>query len=167
MKHKLFLLIAAGVVVTSCNNEPKTTTADGTVTADTKATTDTATTEKTTTANETSECYVNTKSKDSALLHLTINNNTVTGNMSYAIAGKDKNKGTLQGELRGDTIFADYTFSSEGKQSVRQVAYLKKDNSLLEGYGDAEEQGDKMVFKNTSALNFGKGVVLQKVNCPE
>jgi len=87
--------------------------------------------------------------------------------MNYCIAGKDKNTGTLQGQVRGDTIFADYTFWSEGKQSVRQVAYLKKDNSLLEGYGDAQEQGGKMVFKNTGALNFGKGVVLQKVNCPE
>lgn len=165
MKQKLFLLIAAGVFMTACNNEPKTTATDAQVTT-TNTSADTATMGNATTTNETSECYANTKSKDTVLLHLTINNNTVIGDMNYGIAGKDKNKGTLQGQLRGDTIFADYTFWSEGKQSVRQVAYLKKDNNLLEGYGDAEEQGDKMVFKNTNALNFGKGVVLQKVNCP-
>lgn len=161
MKQKLFLLMSVGVFFGACNNNPKTTTIDTNVTTDTTATGKTATT------NETSECYANTKSKDSVLLHLTINNNTVTGNMNYKIAGKDKNKGTLQGEMRGDTLFADYTFSSEGTQSVRQVAYLKKDNSLLEGYGDVEEKENKMVFKNTGKLNFGKGVVLQKINCSE
>lgn len=107
------------------------------------------------------------KSKDSVTLHLAITNDSIKGVMDYQLTGKDKNKGTLQGELRGDTIFADYTFMSEGKESVRQVAYLKKDNQLLEGYGDVEEKGGKMVFKNTGALNFGKGVVLQKVDCQE
>ncbi len=164
MTSKLFIIIAS-VVFISCNNNEGKTTAENKTTTDNKVANDSIASEKTNSANEVSECYVNTKSKDSMLLHLTVKNNIVTGNMNYQIAGKDKNKGTLQGEMRGDTLFADYTFMSEGTQSVRQVAYLKKDNSLLEGYGDVEEKGNKMVFKNTGKLNFGKGVVLQKIDC--
>lgn len=154
----MFLLTAAAFFLTSCNSNQEKTSGDEKVGADSTIT-------KADTNNGTSECYINTKNKDSMLLHLTIKNNSVTGDMNYHVSGKDKNKGTLQGEIRGDTIFADYTFMSEGKESVRQVAYLKKDNSLLEGYGDAEEKGGKMVFKNTGSLYFGKGVVLQKTDC--
>ena len=160
MKQKVFIVIAF-VVLLSCNDNPERTTIDS------KVTTDSVATEKINASNETSECYINTKNKDSMVLTLTIKNNLVTGNMNYQVMGKDKNKGTLQGKMRGDTLFADYTFWSEGKQSVRQVAYLKKDSSLLEGYGDVEEKGNKMVFKNTSVLNFGKGVVLQKTACQQ
>jgi hypothetical protein len=160
MKQKVFIVIAF-VVLLSCNGNP-----EKTITYN-KVTTDSVATEKINTCTETSECYINKKNKDSMGLTLTIKNNLVTGNMNYQIMGKDKNKGTLQGEMRGDTLFADYTFWSEGIQSVRQVAYLKKDSSLLEGYGDVEEKGNKIVFKNTSVLNFGKGVVLQKTACQQ
>ncbi len=158
MKQKISIVIAF-VVLISCNGNPEKTITDN------KVTTESVATEKIKNSNETSECYINTKNKDSMVLTLTIKNNLVTGNMNYQIAGKDKNKGTLQGEMRGDTLFADYTFWSEGIQSVRQVAYIKKGNSLLEGYGDVEEKGNRMVFKNTGALNFGKGIVLQKTVC--
>lgn len=160
MKQKVILLIFPSIFFIACNNNNKEKAA-----VDEKNTTDSTTTAKAATNNETSECYINTKNKDSMLVNLTIKNNILTGDMNYQIAGKDKNKGTLQGEIRGDTIFADYTFMSEGKESVRQVAYLKKDNKLLEGYGDVEDKGGKMVFKNTGSLQFGKGVVLQKINC--
>ncbi len=160
-QQRIFLMLAIGILI-SCNNTSEKST-DNTVQTDSNATGTNAT--ENTNVSETPECYINTKSKDSMLLHLTVKNNIVTGNMNYQIAGKDKNQGTLQGEMRGDTLFADYTFSSEGTQSVRQVAYLKKDNSLLEGYGDVEERGNKMVFKNTGKLTFGKGVILQKTDC--
>lgn len=129
MKQKTILLIFGFISFIACNNINEETRGNE------KVATDSATIEKTATNKEASECYINTKNKDSILLRITIKNNTVTGEMNYQIAGKDKNKGTLQGEMRGDTIFADYTFSSEGKESLRQVAYLKKDNQLLEGYG--------------------------------
>lgn len=158
MTQKIVLLMTI-VFSAACNNDPKKT-ATGTEVAN-----DRAVTGSVATAGETLECYVNTSSKDSVMLHLTFTRNTVSGSMHYHILGKDKNQGTLQGVLKGDTIFADYAFSSEGKESVRQVAYLKKDNSLLEGYGNVEEKGGRMVFTNTGALNFGKGVVLQKTDC--
>ncbi len=67
--------------------------------------------------------------------------------------------------MKGDTLLADYTFMSEGKQSVRQVVFLIKDTAAIEGYGDVEERNNKMVFKNISQIPFEKGQRLHKVPC--
>ncbi len=91
----------------------------------------------------------------------------VTGNLSYNFYEKDDNTGTLRGEMRGDTLLADYTFQSEGTESVRQVAFLKKGDGFVEGYGDAEDRAGKMVFKNTAALDFGSGTAFTKVPCAD
>jgi hypothetical protein len=66
------------------------------------------------------ECYSGSIKKDTILMNLTIKGNEVTnGKLSYKFYEKDKNQGTLVGELKGDTLFADYTFMSEGVSSVR------------------------------------------------
>lgn len=109
-------------------------------------------------------CYLDTSNKDSIFLHINILNNIVTGDLKYKIYGKDANAGTIEGEMKNDTLIADYRFMSEGKQSVRQVAFLKKDNSFVEGFGAVEEKNDKTIFKNTSSLKF-TGFVLKEVDC--
>ncbi len=77
---------------------------------------------------------------------------------------KDKNTGTIQGELKGDTLIADYSFVSEGVSSVREVVFLKKGSELVEGYGDADQVDNKLVFKNRSTLNFS-GITLKPTAC--
>ena len=78
---------------------------------------------------------------------------------------KDKNNGIFEGELHGDTLIAEYTFTSEGKESIRQVAFLKKGNQLFEGFGDMEDKNGKMMFKNISTLKFGESMVFNKTDC--
>ena len=39
---------------------------------------------------------------------------------------KDKSTGTLEGELKGDTMYEDEALSSEEIWSVREVVFLKK-----------------------------------------
>jgi hypothetical protein len=85
----------------------------------------------------------------------------------YNLFGKDSNTGTIQGQIKGDTIFAEYTFLSEGRESVREIALLRKGNTLVEGYGEVKPVGNKMVFTSTSTLNFGNGVKLSKTNCQQ
>lgn len=111
-------------------------------------------------------CFAYQTSNDLVSLKLTTITPAVSGDLEYAFMGKDKNAGTIRGEMRGDTLLADYTFQSEGKTSVRQVAFLLRRDGFVEGYGDAEQQGDKMVFKNRDALNFGGTMVLKKLPCP-
>jgi hypothetical protein len=65
----------------------------------------------------------------------------------------------------GDTLIADYTFASEGTVSVREVAFLKKDHVLIEGFGDIEEKAGKSIFKNIATLRFDDKLALRETEC--
>ncbi len=110
-------------------------------------------------------CYVYTSAKDTVNLHLQISGNIVTGDLSYNYFAKDKNTGTIQGNMKGDTLYAEYKFMSEGTASIREVVFLKKENDFVEGYGDAEEKNGRMIFKNKSGLNFNNNLILKNVAC--
>jgi hypothetical protein len=116
---------------------------------------------------ESSTCYAAILGRDSLLLRVERMSDDVTGDLSYNFYEKDDNSGTFQGRMHGDTLLADYTFQSEGTESVRQVAFLKTADGFREGYGDIEDQGGKMVFKNTASLDFSSGTVFKKVPCTE
>lgn len=112
------------------------------------------------------ECYLGILKKDTVSMSLSIKGNQLSsGKLNYKFFEKDKNEGSLIGEMKGDTLFADYTFMSEGVSSVRQVAFLKKGNTYLEGYGDIEENSGKTIFKNTKQIKFDGKIVLSKVDC--
>ncbi|WP_157960809.1 hypothetical protein [Nubsella zeaxanthinifaciens] len=111
------------------------------------------------------DCYSYIKGKDTAMLTLLTTGKVSTGELEYKWFEKDKNIGTIEGEMHGDTLLASYTFNSEGQQSVRQVAFLKKGDQLLEGTGDVADMNGKVQFKDLSKLSFGKSVVFQKVAC--
>ena len=157
---KYFLLIWSAIVM-ACNNDSKTSTLkDSTSTAPSAILqTDTAA------AIVTPSCYTLQTSNNLVLLKLESVQPTVSGELTYAIMGKDKNEGTIRGTMRGDTLFADYNFMSEGKQSVRQVAFLRRGKTFVEGYGDSEQKGDSMIFSNTDTLNFNGTMVLNEVPC--
>lgn len=76
---------------------------------------------------QTYACYAYMGKKDTAFMHINIADSIVTGNLKYAIFEKDSNDGTLQGKLKNDTLLANYTFVSEGVESVREVVFLKKE----------------------------------------
>jgi len=127
--------------------------------------TKTANPEKIISAFETYDCYSYTTKKDTAFLHINTVNNIVTGDLEYHIFEKDSNKGTLKGEIIGDTLLADYTFLSEGTKSVRQIALLRRGNDFVEGFGESEEKDGKMIFTNRAKLNFKKGLLFKETNC--
>jgi hypothetical protein len=113
----------------------------------------------------TPSCYANQTSNNLVMLRLHSVRPTVSGHLTYAIMGKDKNDGTISGSMRGDTLLADYTFMSEGKRSVRQVAFLRRGNAFIEGYGDTEQKGDRIIFSNADTLNFNGTMVLEELPC--
>lgn len=111
-------------------------------------------------------CYSAISNTDTSLLEITINaNNNVTGNLQYKLSGKDKNTGTIKGLLKNDTLIADYIFMSEGKESKRQVVFLKTGTMLTEGYGSIEEVNGAMQFKKEAPLDFSKGTKFVLVDC--
>ncbi|MCW2119732.1 hypothetical protein [Flavobacterium sp. 7A] len=115
------------------------------------------------------ECYQAIIEKDTINLTVDINSiNEFTGELDYSYAQKDKNFGTILGNVKGDTIFADYTFQSEGKTSIREVAFLKKDsNTLVEGFGNTVEMNGKVAFKDKNKIKFDGNVVYNKIDCME
>lgn len=154
MKY-LSLFTIAIVLLTSCNNDEEQKPTDNGNDKSAKPAQPIVTT----------TCYLGVNNRDTVLLSLTIADKAVSGNLQYNFFEKDKNKGTFAGEMHGDTLLADYTFAAEGMQSIRQVIYLKKGNSLVEGYGEMEEKGNKMIFKNTGTIDFSKGIELKPTDC--
>lgn len=111
------------------------------------------------------DCYEFVKGKDTVRLSLVQNGNNVNGELAYNWFEKDKNSGTLSGIFVGDTLFADYTFQSEGTTSVRETAFVKNGDKLTEGFGEVTEKDNKQVFKNPKALKFDSDIVLERTEC--
>ncbi len=114
----------------------------------------------------TSECYAY-HNVDTIMLHLNVVDKAVTGELVYKYNEKDMNQGLLNGVLKGDTIIADYTFNSEGKESVREVAFLRKGVDFVEGHGEMKEEGVKLSFKSLKTVTFGNDMLLRKSDCPK
>jgi len=112
-----------------------------------------------------SQCYIYTKNRDTAKLKINTENDELTGDLSYNLFEKDSNKGTISGEIKGDTILAEYIFDSEGMRSTREIVFLKRDGKLYEGFGEVEEKNGKTVFKNRAKLKFGDAIVFSLTNC--
>lgn len=159
MKHAKQLFNGLPVLLTlaffSCNNETEKSTTN----------TDTLTVTPPSADEPAHFCYASANNQDTVELELVVGpDDMVSGELLYQLAGKDRNKGTLKGVLHNDTILADYTFISEGKQSVREVTFLKKDSSLTEGYAAMEEVEGKMQFKAGVIPNYS-GMKLMLTNC--
>jgi len=156
--HKFFLIIVSIISFAACNTNTKNQT--GNVS---DSTSDTTTMRI---QIPQLQCYANMNGRDTIFLKLEKFPNVVTGFLKYQLYEKDANHGELDGKLYGDTLIADYKFESEGKESIRQVAFLIRGNTVKEGYGEMEEKKGKMVFKNTGHINFNNGLQLSKIACP-
>lgn len=112
------------------------------------------------------ECFSHTSGKDSIYLSLTNTDGVIMGVLVYKLYEKDQNYGTIKGILAGDTLFANYTFMSEGLESIREVVFLKKGNGYIEGYGEMEDKKGEMVFNNKGSLQFNSLKIFSKTECP-
>jgi hypothetical protein len=110
-------------------------------------------------------CYRFANDKDTILLNIENDYSKISGTLQYHLFEKDKNTGFLEGMMVGDTLFAEYTFFSEGVESVREVAFLKKGTTFVEGYGDVEVDGNKAMFKDGAVLNFNSTMALTATDC--
>eukprot|EP01012_Entosiphon_sulcatum_P027333 TRINITY_DN32934_c0_g1_i1.p1 TRINITY_DN32934_c0_g1~~TRINITY_DN32934_c0_g1_i1.p1 ORF type:complete len:158 (+),score=22.65 TRINITY_DN32934_c0_g1_i1:358-831(+) len=111
------------------------------------------------------QCYQYIKNRDTATLSIKSEDNKVTGTLGYNLYEKDKNAGTIAGVIKGDTIIASYTFQSEGQKSVREVAFLKKGDQLIEGFGDVQEVKGETKYKDLSKLKFDGSMAFSKIEC--
>lgn len=163
MKPSVLILACLALIVVSCNSENANKQADDSASKVIAVdTTFTATHPKA----HSNDCYVYIKNRDTASLKLNIDGEELTGELNYNLFEKDSNKGKIAGEMKGDTIIAEYTFDSEGMRSVREVVFVKKDDgNIYEGTGEVMEKGGKMIFKDRSALKFSPAMVFTKADC--
>ena len=162
MKPSIITLALFIIIAASCTSDNKSRVVSDTAEVIALDTTFSAVTPKTSSSN----CYVYINNKDTASLKINIEGEELTGDLNYNLFEKDRNKGTIAGEMKGDTIIAEYTFDSEGLRSVREVVFVKRiDGNIYEGTGEVIEKGGKMVFKDRSALKFSPSMVFTKTNC--
>lgn len=111
-------------------------------------------------------CYSYIYDKDSVLMQLkSEDGKRITGDLMFHFFEKDRNKGTIVGVMKGDTLFATYSFTSEGTQSYRAVVFLKKGETFTEGYGKLNDSTGEPDFSDRSALHFDSRMILKKTDC--
>lgn len=162
MKTPFLLLVAGFAFLTACTSENKRIAVGDSTELIAEDTTFTAVNPAT---ENSTKCYVYVKNRDTVSMKLVTTGEELTGNLNYKWFEKDKSMGTFAGEIKGDTIIAEYTFDAEGMRSVREVIFLKKEGKLLEGSGDMTEKSGKIMFSDRSKLQFGSAVVLSEIAC--
>lgn len=110
-------------------------------------------------------CYEYIEGRDTIEMKTTNENGLISGTLMYNLFEKDRNAGTIKGEMKNDLLIADYTFAAEGTTSVRPVAFRKVGENLLEGYGETVQQDGKTNFKNINSLDFSHSFALSPVDC--
>lgn len=111
------------------------------------------------------ECYTYLENKDTIYMALRIKDDSIVeGDLSYSLFEKDQNKGTIRGRISNDSLFASYQYSSEGKDSEREVFFLKNPNGFVEGFTETEESNGKTSFRNKD-FKLNDRYTLQRTDC--
>lgn len=108
-------------------------------------------------------CYVFDDGKNIVSMKIIKNGEEIKGNLTYALFEKDKNSGKFTGKIKEGILIADYTFLSEGKESIRQIAFKAEGDKLIEGYG--ELNNESTAFKDIRNIQFTSTMPLIKRDC--
>jgi hypothetical protein len=157
MKANTGILIGLILLVCSCNNQSKTSSA---------ANSDSENTLAVATADTVSSgCFSQVVRNDTALLQVENNKGNISGALTYNYFEKDRNDGTFKGEQSGDVISGWYLFKSEGIMSVRQVSWKINGNELWPAIGEVIEKNDTTVFKEPENLRYDSTRPFRKIPC--
>ncbi|MCX8524949.1 hypothetical protein OF897_13605 [Chryseobacterium formosus] len=110
-------------------------------------------------------CYLGVTGKDSVFVSLDDNLGTFSGKMAYKNHEKDSSKGELSGFKSGDTLKLTYEFASEGTTSKRDIFFIQKGNTLIEGIGNQKDENGRMHYADEKNISYKDGQKLQTVDC--
>ena len=111
------------------------------------------------------ECYTYLENKDTIYMALRIKDDSIVeGDLSYSLFEKDQNKGNIRGRISNDSLFASYQYTSEGKESEREVFFLKSPDGFVEGFTETEESNGKASFRNKD-FKLNDRYTLQRTDC--
>ncbi|MBN3581310.1 hypothetical protein JYB64_02855 [Algoriphagus aestuarii] len=111
------------------------------------------------------ECFQYIGEKDTINLTTHIDGTKITGTLEYSLFEKDKNTGTIDGEIRNNLIIAEYTFQSEGQSSKRQVVFKNTEEGWKEGFGEMKTVDGIPAQVNIDSLDYTHGLALKPIPC--
>ncbi|WP_370900126.1 hypothetical protein [Chryseobacterium gossypii] len=111
-----------------------------------------------------SYCYMGVTGKDTVFASIDDNLGTITGKLVYKNNEKDSSKGDVTGFKSGDTLKLIYEFESEGSKSKRDIYFIQKDNTLLEGIGEQRDDNGQMKYVSEKKISY-KGQKLEATHC--
>ena len=85
---------------------------------------------------------------------------SIKGELDIKNFEKDSSTGTLVGTYKNGILLADYTFQSEGTESVGWVAFKKVTNGFIRGFGNVDPE-TKTQSINSNQLTFDSSPVYE------
>lgn len=110
-------------------------------------------------------CYQAIKGLDTFRLQVKVAGDRATGTLAYRFSAKDSSYGNIDGQMHGDTLYAMFTYMSEGSRSQREVAFLLSPTEAVEGYGQLEEEDRIMRFSSRTDIQFGNLMRMKQLPC--
>ncbi len=111
-------------------------------------------------------CYISHLAKDVYTLKVeNETNGNFTGKLSFQNFEKDSSSGTYVGTYKDGILLGDYSFRSEGMDSVMQVIFKKTGETFVRGYGDLIATGDRFADINKITWDPNQTFTLTTV-CP-
>jgi len=103
-------------------------------------------------------CYRALYENDTINLKInTLKNGKIAGDMVMKVENNPDKVGKVEGEFRGDTLFADYSFiqgTNKDRTFKNPMAFLKRNDSLVLGSGEITTYLGKSSFSKGKAINF-------------
>jgi hypothetical protein len=104
------------------------------------------------------QCYKAIYEKDTIDLKInTLSTGKISGDMMMKVFNKAKKVGKIAGEFRGDTLFADYSFTLVANDKIiykNPMAFLKRGNELILGDGKIETYLGASYFVKGQPIDF-------------
>ena len=105
-------------------------------------------------------CYVATLSKDVYTLNVQSQiGDQISGTLAFKNFQKDSSSGTFEGTYQNGILFGNYSFMSEGMNSVLQVAFKKVGDNFVRGFGDMDTTGAR--FADVANLTYDEQQVFK------
>jgi hypothetical protein len=114
-----------------------------------------------------SGCYRQVSDRDTIIAILVQTGNEITGTLKFDNYEIDGSLGKLQGIIEGEILKLKYHFFSEGMNSIMDINYKYKNDSLIRGIGEMRTSGDSSLFIDHTPITYSMQNVLKKVNCKE
>jgi hypothetical protein len=110
-------------------------------------------------------CYAMRDGEKMRFLKLGIHGDEVLGTLQNHLPGTSWKSGSVSGSMEGDTLFLRFMYSENGKDTIRQIAFLRQGERLLDGTGPLTENAFGDLVFDRDKLSFSSNDELTRVDC--